>query len=201
MIISELRSLRWADLFLYALLDPRALYRQILKNEPKSFALSFMVPAAAAAIDIIVLSILGKQSSFFYYKITYGWILVFLFHSLVVVMASALMDVAAQFFGFKGNVREMIILMNFSQFPKIFILPLVYIFKIFGFAPLFFYTFFSVGLFIWSALIAVQGVSEMHKTGLGRAAMIYIFPIALVCTVLFFIFILLAICGIGYFAG
>jgi hypothetical protein len=198
MIISEFRSLRWADLFLYALLDPRALFRQIDRKEPKSFALSFVMPAAVAVIDIITLSLLGKESPFFYYKITYGWILMFLYHSLTVVISAALMDMAAQFFGFKGTIRDFIILVNFSLFPKIFILPLVYIFKVFNFAPLFFYTFFSLGLLVWSALIAVQGISEMHSAGFGRAFVIYIFPALLVGITLFFILVLLVICGVGY---
>ena len=107
MIVTELRSLRWADLFLFALLDPRALYRQIERNEPKSFMLSFLVPAAVAVFDIITLSIMGRQTPFFYYKITYGWILLFLYQSLTVILAAALMDMAAQFFGFKGNVRQL----------------------------------------------------------------------------------------------
>ncbi len=201
MIITELRSLRWADLFLYALLDPRALYRQIERQEPKSFALSFIMPAAVAVIDIITLSLLGKETTFFYYKITYGWILLFLYQALTVVISAALMDTAAQFLGCRGNIRQLIILVNFSLFPKIFILPLTYIFKVFNFAPLFFYTFFSVGLFVWSALIAVQGISEMYSTDFGRAFGIYLFPAVLVGVSLFFMAVLLLICGVGYLAG
>ncbi len=201
MIISEFRSLRWTDLFLYALLDPRALYRQIDRREPKSFALSFIMPAAVAVIDIITLSLLGKESPFFYYKITYGWIFMFLYHALTVVISASLMDLAAQFYGFRGNIRDFIILVNFSLFPKIFILPLVYIFKVFNFAPLFFYTFFSLGLLIWSALIVVQGISEMHSAGFGKAFVIYIFPALLVGITLFFMLVLLVICGVGYLAG
>jgi len=201
MILTELRSLRWADLFLFALLDPRALYRQIERNEPKSFALSFMVPVAVAVFDIITLSLMGKQSPFFYYKITYGWILVFLYRSLGIILAAALMDMAAQFYGFKGNIRRFITLVNFSMFPKIFILPLVYIFKVFNFAPLFFYAFFSLGLLAWSAMIAIQGISEMHTISFARGAVIYLFPAILVGITLFFMLILLVICGIGYLAG
>ena len=169
MILSEFRSLRWADFFLFALLDARALYRQISRNETKSFVLSFAVPAAVAVIDIITLSLMGKQTSFFYYKITYGWILLFLYISFKVVMAAALMDLASQFFGYKGNIRELIVLINFSLFPEVFILPLVYFFKIFGFAPLFFFILFYAGLSVWSALIAIQGISEMHSAGIGKS--------------------------------
>jgi hypothetical protein len=201
MILTELRSLRWADLFLFSLLDPRALYRQIERSEPKPFALSFMVPAAVAVFDIIALSLMGRQTPFFYYKITYGWILVFLYQSLAVILAAALMDMAAQFYGFKGNIRRFITLVNFSMFPRVFILPLIYIFKVFNFAPLFFYAFFSLGLLAWSAVIAIQGISEMHSISFGRAAVIYLFPAILVSLTIFFMLILLVICGVGYLAG
>ncbi|HOT45036.1 MAG TPA: YIP1 family protein [Spirochaetota bacterium] len=201
MIIAELRSLRWTDLFLYALLDPRALYRQIDRQEPRSLALSFVMPVAVAVIDILTMSVMGKETPFFFYKITYGWIFMALYHALAVVISAALMDAAAQFFGYKGNIRDLIILVNFSLFPKIFILPLVYIFKVFNFAPLFFYAFFSLGLLVWSALIAVQGISEMHSAGFGKAFVIYIFPALLVGVTLFFMLVLLVICGVGYLAG
>jgi hypothetical protein len=201
MILNELRALRWADLFLYSMLDPRALYRQIDRGEPPSFILSFTIPAAVAVIDIITLSLLGGQTTFFYYKITYGWILLFLYQVLTVVISAALMDTASQFFGYKGAVRRLIILVNFSLFPKVFILPLVYIFHVFNFAPIFFYAFFSVGLFTWSAMVAVQGISEMHGLSLGRAAVVYLFPAVLTGVTLFFMFVLLVICGVGYLAG
>ncbi|HPV42360.1 MAG TPA: YIP1 family protein [Spirochaetota bacterium] len=201
MIIAELRSLRWTDLFLYSLLDPRALYRQIDRQEPRSFALSFVMPVAVAVIDIITTSLLGKESPFFFYKITYGWIFMALYQALTVVISASLMDAAAQLYGYKGNIRDLIILVNFSLFPKIFILPLVYIFKVFNFAPLFFYAFFSLGLLVWSALIAVQGISEMHSVSFGKAFIIYIFPALLVGVTLFFMLVLLVICGVGYLAG
>jgi len=201
MILSEFRSLRWADFFLYALLDARALYRQISRNETKSFVLSFAVPAAVAVIDIITLSLMGKQTLFFYYKITYGWILLFLYISFKVVMAAALMDMASQFFGYKGNIRELIVLINFSLFPEVFILPLVYFFKISGFAPLFFFILFYAGLSVWSALIAIQGISEMHGAGIGKSVVIYLFPALLAVTILSFIFILFVIIGIAFISG
>jgi hypothetical protein len=201
MILSELRSLRWADFFLNALLDPRALCRLIGRNEIKSFVLSFAVPAATVIIDILTLSLLGRETHFFYYKVTYGWIFLFLLVSFKVLMMAALMDMAAQFFGFKGSVRQLIVLVNFSLFPEIFILPLVYFFKIVGFAPIFFFILFYAGLSVWSALIAIQGISEMHGTGIGKSVVIYLFPAILTGAIFTFMFILFVICGIGYIAG
>jgi hypothetical protein len=200
MILAELKSLKWADLLLYALLEPRSLYRQINRNEPKSFALSFMLPAIVAITEILTLSLLGKQTPFFYYKVTYGWIMLFLCQALTAVVSAALMDMASQFFGWKGNIREFVVLINFSLFPKVFLLPLVYLLRVFNFAPLFFYAFFSLGLFVWSAFIVIQGISEMHSCNFGKAALVYLFPAILIGTTLFFVFILLLICGVGYLA-
>ena len=201
MIIAELRSLRWADLFLHALVDPRALYRQIARREPRPLALSFLVPAVVSGTGILAVSILSAQTTFFYYKITYGLVLAFLVNSLAVLIAAGLMDMAGQFFGFRGNVRELIPLVNFSLFPRAFILPMVYVFKTFNFAPIFFYSLFFVGLLVWSAFIAVQGISEMHNCGFGRAALVYLFPGLLAGAAAFFISILLVICGVGFIAG
>jgi hypothetical protein len=200
MILAEFKSLKWADLLLFALLEPRSLYRQINRNEPKAFLLSFMMPAIVAITEILTLSLLGKQTPFFYYKVTYGWILLFLCQALTAVISASLMDMASQFFGWKGNIREFVVLINFSLFPKVFLLPLVYLFRVFNFAPLFFYAFFSLGLFVWSALIVIQGISEMHSCNFGKAALVYLFPAILIGTTLFFVFILLMICGVGYLA-
>jgi len=198
MILSELKTLRWADLFIWSLLDPRALSRQIQRQEPRSFALSFMIPAMAAIADILAVSILSTQTAFFYYKVTYGWILSFLWHAIALLVAAVLMDAASQFFGYRGNAKECITLVNFSQLPKVFILPLVYLFRVIHFAPIFFYVLFTVALAIWSVAVMIQGISEMHGAGLGRSTVIVLFPAILLGGGLFFILVLLMLCGAGY---
>ncbi len=200
-MITELRSLRWADYFLYAIYDPRALSRQIGKNDPRCFLLSFIVPAIVTAAWILAVSILGKETPFFYYKITYGWIQAFICTAVLVIVAAALMDMACQLLGFRGKIREMLVLLNFSLVPGMFILPLVYVFKVFHFAPIFFFILFFVLLGVWSILIAVQAVSEMHGAGIGTAAVICLAPPVLAGTAAVFIGILFTILSIGYFAG
>jgi hypothetical protein len=201
MILSEIKSLRWTDFFTHALLDPRALYRMVGRNEPRCLLLSFTVPAAVAVVDIITQSLFGRETAFFYYKITYGWILWFLLIFLRTVVAAALMDMASQFFGYRGNIRELLVVLNFSLFPEAFILPLAYIFKVFRFAPLFFHIALGMGLTVWSAFIAIQCISEMHSASLGKSTVIFLFPILLIGLTLIFSFILVAILGFGYFAG
>jgi len=197
-MIDTLRSLRWTDYFLYALVDPRSLYRHISQNDPKAFALSFTVPAAAAIADILAGSLFGNQTLFFFYKITYGWILLSIFYVLKNAVISTMMDASAQFRGMKGNAREMVCLVNFSMFPQVFILPLTCIFVVFGFAPVFFYIAIGLGLTVWSALVAVQGISEMHRTNTGKAVFIYILPYIVIWSALLFMTVLLFILTGGY---
>lgn len=192
------KSLRWADLYLYSIIDPRGLLKQIRTDKSWAFPFSFTVPAFVALAEIITVSSLGSQTPFFYYKISYGWILLFLYLVLKIVTSSALMDMLSQFMGNDGRTRETICLMNYSLFPKLFLLPLVSVFRVINFAPLFFYMFISMALFLWSAVIAVQGLSEMHSEGTGRALLIYIFPWLFVGVLLFFMGLLSLIYLFGF---
>lgn len=200
MIVAKIRSLRWADFYLYSLLDPRLLYRQIAANDPKHFALSFTVPAMAAICDIIASSLLGKETSFFYFKITYGWILVFLYTAVKIVISCSLIDLLAQFLGYRGNIREILSLVNYSLFPQIFILPLTYIIVILNFAPLVVYVMISIALFLWSCMIVVMGLAEMHSINPGRAVVLLLFPYIFIGTSLFFIVFLFIVGIINYIA-
>ena len=201
MNLEKFRELSWADFFLYSLLDPRALYRRIKQKDPDSFLMSFIVPAAVALSDILVISLLGKQSGFFYYKISYGWILVFLYTILKVIVYASMMDMVAQFFGHKGNIRELIILVNFAMLPELFLLPALYPFIVMNFVASFFYVLFSIIFFIWHVLILIQGISEMHTIDFGKSFVIFILPAVITGIILFLIFIMLVITLFGYIAG
>jgi hypothetical protein len=198
MILETLKSLRWADFFLYAITDPRELYRRIRQKDPDPFALSFMIPAITALFEILVLSIAGKETGFFYYKISYGWILVFIYTLFKIVIYSSLVDMTAQFFGCRGNIREILTIVNFSMFPGIFILPVFYLFEMVNFAPGFFYVFFSILFFIWYVMIFVQAISEMHSIDFGKSFVIFILPAVFIGVVIFLITVLLIFTGIGF---
>ena len=126
MILETVKSLRWSDYFLYSIMDPRELYRRIKQKDPDPFILSFIIPAIATLFDILVLSLMGKETGFFYYKLSYGWILVFIYAVFKIVIYSSLVDMTAQFFGCNGNIREVLTVVNFSIFPRVFFLPLFY---------------------------------------------------------------------------
>ena len=77
----------------------------------------------------------------------------------------------------------------------------MYIVKVFGFAPPFFYTVFSMGLFAWSALIVVTGISEIHSIPFSKAALIFIFPYAFIAILAFLASLLAMFMVFGYFAA
>jgi len=198
MNLEKFRSLAWADFFLYSLIDPRALYKRIIQKEPDAFWLSFIVPVFVSLFGILLVSLIGRESAFFYYKISYGWILVFLFSLIKILIYTSFIDVAAQLFGYNGKIRELITLMNFSMLPELFVLPAVYPFIVGDFVPLFFYALFSIACFIWHVLIIVQSISEMHSIEFGRAFLIYIIPAIVFGTILFLTGIMLIINTAGY---
>ncbi len=198
MMLETFKTLTWADYFLYALTDPRELYRRIRQKDPDPFALSFAVPAATALFDILAMSMMGSETGFFYYKISYGWILLFIYELLKTVIYSSLVDVTAQLHGHRGNIREIIAVANFSLLPKVFFLPVIVFFTAVNFAPGFFYVFFSILFFAWYVMIFVQGLSEMHELDFGRSFIIVIIPALFIYITMFLIAILLIITGIGY---
>ncbi len=197
-MIETLRSLRWVDYYLHALVDPRKLVTLINRGEPKPLPLSLIVVAAVAIIDILSGSLLSPQTPFFYHKITYGWILFILITLMEIVIIAAFIDLTCQFLGYEGAIRTLIPLLCFSLLPQTLLLPLVYIFTVFRFAPLFFYAFFSIALFIWSALIVMIGLSEINKIPFSKSALIVIFPFILIGLFVFFVLVLLFTQLIGY---
>lgn len=200
-MMKNFASLVWIDYYLYALLDPRRLIQQLEQGQPKPLPLSVIVIAAVSLVEILSLSLLGSQSSFFFYKITYGWILLFLLIVLKVFVISALLDVACQFVGCVGRASVLMNLVGFALLPRMFFLPLMLVFKVFGFAPIFFYFFFSIGLLLWTSLIIMQGISELHHIKFARAVMVFMMPVAAVGGILFFISLLFVITVMGFVSG
>ena len=76
MSMASFRSLRWVDYIFLAILDPRSLGR--LLNARGFLLPTLILPAAVAITEILCLSRFGHQSGFFLYKISYGWIFLFI---------------------------------------------------------------------------------------------------------------------------
>ena len=196
MTIESIKSLRWTDYFLYTILDPRELYRRVKQKDPDPLILSFLIPLVYSIFTILVVSLTGKETDFFYHKMSYGWILIFIYTLFKIMIYGSLVDITAQFFGYRGNIREILTICNFSFFPELFFLPVFYAFVVIDFAPYFFYVIFSIGFFIWQVMILAQGFSEMHSIDFNKSIVILIIPAVLIGVVIFImavLFIILAV--------
>ena len=196
MTLEQLKSLKWVDVLFYALFEPRSLYRYIKDNRSFSIYPTFLVPAMVTISEIVTLYLLKASNQLLSYSLTYGWILNFMFISVIIIISASLIDTARQFAGFNGNIKHIISVMNISMFPKIFLLPVTYIFSVIDFGSIFFYFLTSFGLFVWSSLIIVLGVSEMNGASFGKSLLVCIFPGMLFFMTIFFTFLLMLI---GFF--
>ena len=191
MNFAQIKTLQWADVLIYSLLDPRAMYRYVRDRRTFPIHITFIIPALACLSEIVTFALVSGRSS--HGGFAYGWIFLFILISVSIIIAASLMDLTAQFLGFKGNAKEFIAVINLSLFPKIFLLPAAYIFIIIDFAPVFFYCLFSFCLFIWSSIIEILSISEMHRASFGNSLFIYVFPTLLFSFTMFFSTILLFI--------
>jgi len=198
MAMESFKSLRWADYFLYTILDPRELYRRVNQKDPDPFILSFIVPLVYSIFAILIMSFVGKETNFFYHKMSYGWILIFLYTLFKIIIYSSLVDLTAQFFGYKGNIKEILTLYNFSLFPELFLLPVFYGFIIIDFAPHFFYVLFSIVFLVWQVMILAQSFSEMHSIDFNKSIIILLIPVISIGLFVFMMAILLIILAFGF---
>jgi hypothetical protein len=193
MFLDSIKSLRWTDYLYYALLDPRSLARLIVQSDRPLIRIAFLIPVLSAAVQIISSSLLAPQNMFFYTKMTYGLILLSMLNILFVFFLAWLIDTSLQLRGRAGNIKVSLTIINFSFLPLLFLLPVVTIFNVTGFAPSFFRFIAYSGFVIWMWLIIVRSISEVH--GLS-------FPKALaVCLVPFAAILFIAVCVSLLFAG
>jgi len=189
MTLEQLKSLKWADVLYYALIEPRTMYRYIRDERSFSIYLTFLIPAMVAISEIVSFYLLKAGGQMLYYSLTYGWIFIFMFISVNVIISASLINTAGQFAGFNGNIKHTISLINISMFPKILLLPITYIFSVINFASVFFYFLTSFSLFLWSSLIIILGISEMNGAGFGKSLLVCLFPSMLFFITAFFTFL------------
>lgn len=193
MFLDSIKSLRWADYLYYTLLDPRSLSRLIAQDGRPLIKITFVIPIIAAAVQIVSSSLISPQNYFFYTKMSYGWLLLSIWNILFVFFLSWLIDTSLQLRGRSGNIRVSLTIINFSFMPILFLLPIVTIFNVTGFAPGFFRFFAYAGLVVWMWMIIVRSISEVH--GLS-------FPKSLaVCLLPFVIFLFITLCVLLLSAG
>ncbi|MBN2040701.1 MAG: YIP1 family protein [Spirochaetes bacterium] len=197
-MMEYLRSLKWIDYIFFCLIDPRRLVNLISRKEGSPALIGMIMIAAVSFVQIIAYAMLGNETGFFYIKITYGWIFSFLTLLLQVVILSALIDMISQLRSHNGQIKQVLSLVNISFFPVILLLPLVSIFVVTNFAPVFFYILFLLLLHIWQAVIIIQGISEIYQVGFGESVVIFILPFVFTGLVSFFAIILFFINFFGY---
>ncbi len=189
-MIEYIKSLKWIDYFFLCLLDPRRLVGLIGKKETGPFLLGLLIVFIVSLFEIISFSMFGQESNFFYYKVSYGWILVFLIVLLKIIAFSAMIDLCCQFREHPGSMMRIINLVCFSFFPLIFILPVIIIATTLNAVPVFFYILFSVFLHFWQAAIIIQGISEIHQMSFGESLVIFLSPFIFICLMSLLILIL-----------
>jgi hypothetical protein len=189
-MIEYIKSLKWIDYFFLCLLDPRRLVNLIGKKEGSPFLLGLFVVLIVSLFEIISISMFGQESNFFYYKISYGWVLVFFIVLLKIIVFCSLMDLGCQFREHPGSILRIINLVCFSFFPLIFILPVIMIVTTLNTVPVFFYILFSILLHFWQAVIIIQGISEIHQMTFGESLVIFLSPFIFIGLMSLFIIIL-----------
>lgn len=193
-----IKSLKWVDYFFLCLLEPRRLVNLISRKEGSPFFLGFLIVFIVSLFEIISLSMFGSETGFFFYKVSYGWVLVFLIFLFKIVVFSCLIDLFCQFRDHPGSIMRTINLVCFSFFPLVFILPVVVIVTTLNTVPIFLYILFSILLHFWQAMIIIQGISEIHQIGFGESLVIFLSPFILTGLLTLFIIILFFIMFGGF---
>ncbi|MFH0975835.1 MAG: hypothetical protein V1874_08640 [Spirochaetota bacterium] len=200
-MMEYIKSLKWIDYFYFCIFEPRRLVNLIGRKEGSPFLMGLVIVFIVSLFEIISFSMLGSETRFFYYKITYGWVFVFLIFILEIIVLSSLMDLFCQFRAHPGSIMLIINLVTFSFFPLFFILPVVIIFTTINFVPVFFYMFFTVLLHSWQAMIIIQGISEIHQISFGESLVTFLLPFIFVGLILFFLLILFFINLVGFISA
>ena len=151
------------DYFYNAIVDPEKLSQIVAVEERKHFAISAVVVAVVVFMDIVAQSLLSVQSGFFYYKLTYGFVALFLINILCIVLYAGLLTITLQIAGYQASGGFIINALAFAQIPRMFIVPVVLIFHSLYFAPVFFYSLGSLALVLWSIIIAMRCLSQRYS--------------------------------------
>ncbi len=180
---------QFIDYFYNAIVDPEKLSQIIAVEEKKHFVISAVVVALVVFMDIVAQSLLSVQSGFFYYKVTYGFVALFLIHSVCIVIYAGLLTITLQIAGYQASGGFIINTIALAQIPRIFIVPVVLIFHSLYFAPVFFYSLGWLALMLWSIIIAMRCVSQRYSLDAIKAIGYLVLPVIVTGIMGFLIFI------------
>ncbi|MDH7553277.1 MAG: hypothetical protein QHH74_06455 [Spirochaetota bacterium] len=177
------------DYFYNAIVDPEKLSQIIAVEDKKHFAISAIVIAVVVFMDIVAQSLLTVQSGFFYYKLTYGFVALFLINIVCIVVYAGLLTITLQIAGYQASGGFIINALALAQVPRIFIVPVVLIFHSLYFAPVFFYSFGSLALILWSIIIAMRCISQRYSLEAIKAIGYLAAPVIVAGVIGFLIFV------------
>ncbi len=181
--------LQFIDYFYNAIVDPEKLSQIIAVEERRHFAISAIIVAVVVFMDIVAQSLLTVQSGFFYYKLTYGFVALFLINIVGIVIYAGLLTITLQIAGYQASGGFIINALALAQVPRIFIVPVVLIFHSLYFAPVFFYSLGSLVLILWSIIIAMRCVSQRYSLEAVRAIGYLVAPAIVTGIMVFLIFV------------
>jgi hypothetical protein len=199
--IATVRSLKWVDYLYFALLEPRRLIVRISDESSRPYWGALFIVLLSSFAEILASSLVVANTQYFYLKMTYGVLLLFLVNAVKIAVIVLLIDALCQFMSFTGSMKTLFPLVAYAHFPQSFILPLVYIFKVLSFAPVFFLAALSLALAVWTSIIVISGISEMHSMPFTKSALVFLFPYAAVGIIAFLIALLGIINIFGYLAA
>lgn len=175
-MMQKIKSLEWADVLVECLIEPSKLALRFANSEVNIYKTGFIFPILSSGISILAMSVLSAQNGYFYYKISYGWILHAIISFLVIFISSGLTDMVFQFRGKRGNVKKIINILNFSYFPSLFVLPFVMFFTTLNFAAPFWFFIISLAALLWGLYIAARCLSELFIVDFFSALISYLLP-------------------------
>ncbi len=172
-------SLRWVDYFYYTITEPGKLSSLFSEQKKKLILFSFLIPVFKTAVEIISLALIFKDSSYFYYRISIGWFLNSCVIIISIIFISGAIDTIFQFMGYKGDVKKVIIIYNFSNLPYLFILPALLLINSLnlqlGILLFFYFSIYGI-ILIWSIIIFSKSIAQVHGISILRAAGILLLP-------------------------
>jgi len=166
----------WLDSIFFTLLKPELLGREIRKNKNEIFFLSFTVPLVVIFFEIIASEYLKGLDYLLEGNLAHQIFLSIAVYFFNIFVLTSFLDGFLQLQGHKGRYLELISIINFSFFPKIFFLPVLTLFVEFNFRPTTFYNILSLGFFIWSTLIVIQNLSKIYSFSLWKSFLFLFLP-------------------------
>ncbi|MGQ9843432.1 MAG: hypothetical protein ACUVRK_07680 [Spirochaetota bacterium] len=185
------------DYFYNAIVDPEKLAQIIAVEERRHFVVSAVVVAFVVFMNIVAQSLLSVQSGFFYYKLTYGFVALFLINIICIVLYAGLLTITLQIAGYQASGGFIINALALAQIPRIFIVPVVLIFHSLYFAPVFFYSLGWLALVVWSIIIAMRCLSQRYSLVPIKAAGYLAVPVIAAVIIAFLLFIAGVMVAIG----